>query len=164
MVEPADAVFSDKQGRYLAFLYWYTKLNGRPPAEADFEGYLKDSPSAVHQTILSLEKKGLLQRTPGQARSLHLLLKPEEIPDLETGKQVHTIRSPAETSAYPGIAGWIKEHGGWIEIGYDYNTNTFARALDEGGMIWGGGHRRMFLEDALRALDSAIIEWEDEQS
>jgi hypothetical protein len=27
--------FTERQGQYLAFIYYYTKLNGRPPAEAD---------------------------------------------------------------------------------------------------------------------------------
>jgi hypothetical protein len=29
--------FTDKQGQYLAFIYDYTKINGRAPAEADME-------------------------------------------------------------------------------------------------------------------------------
>jgi hypothetical protein len=29
--------FTEKQGQYLAFIYAYTKLNRRPPAEADMQ-------------------------------------------------------------------------------------------------------------------------------
>jgi hypothetical protein len=29
--------YKPKQGQYLAFIYYYTKLNGRPPAEADMQ-------------------------------------------------------------------------------------------------------------------------------
>jgi hypothetical protein len=38
---PTDAVkllmpeYTHKQGQYLAFIYYYTKINGRPPAETD---------------------------------------------------------------------------------------------------------------------------------
>jgi len=30
--------FTEKQGQYLAFIYNYTVMNGRPPAEADLHG------------------------------------------------------------------------------------------------------------------------------
>jgi hypothetical protein len=33
--------------------------------------------------ILTLEARGLIKRTPGQARSSHLLIPREELPDLE---------------------------------------------------------------------------------
>jgi hypothetical protein len=29
--------YTPKQGQYLAFIYYYTKIHGRPPAEADFQ-------------------------------------------------------------------------------------------------------------------------------
>ena len=75
--------FTPRQGQYLAFIYYYTKLNGLPPAERDMERCFRTSPSAVHQMVLSLEKRRLIERTPGQARSIHLLLTREEIPHLE---------------------------------------------------------------------------------
>jgi hypothetical protein len=37
---------------------------------------------AVHQMVLSLEKRGFIERTPGQGRSLNLLLSREQLPDL----------------------------------------------------------------------------------
>ena len=46
-----------KQGQYLAFIFYYTKINRRPPAEADIQRYFRVSPPAVHQMILKLEKK-----------------------------------------------------------------------------------------------------------
>ena len=30
-----DGTYTSRQGQYLAFIYHYTKVNGRPPAEAD---------------------------------------------------------------------------------------------------------------------------------
>lgn len=36
---PTDTAFTDKQGQYLAFIYLYTKLHRRPPAEADMQEY-----------------------------------------------------------------------------------------------------------------------------
>jgi repressor LexA len=74
--------FTDKQGRYLAFIYYYSKIHGRAPSEADLQQYFRVSPPSVHQMILTLETRGLIERTPGQARSIHLLISREELPDL----------------------------------------------------------------------------------
>lgn len=71
------------QGQYLAFIYYYTKLNGRPPAEREMEYYFRVSPSSVHQMVLTLEKKGFISRVPSAARSITLRLKRSELPDLE---------------------------------------------------------------------------------
>jgi len=43
--------------------------------------YFQVSPS-VHQMILTLETHGLTERTPGQARSIRLLIPGDELPDL----------------------------------------------------------------------------------
>ena len=75
--------YTDKQGQHLAFIYYYTKLHGRAPSEADFQGYFKVSPPAVHQMILTLERNGFIERTPGQSRSIRLLLTRDELPDLD---------------------------------------------------------------------------------
>ena len=68
------ASFTEKQGQYLAFIYTYTKLNRRPPAEADMQAYFGVTPPTVHQMVLQLEKRGLIRRRPGQPRSIELLL------------------------------------------------------------------------------------------
>jgi repressor LexA len=75
--------FTPKQGQYLAFIYYYTKINRRPPAEADIQWYFRVSPPTVHQMILKLEEKGLITRVPGQARSIEVLVSPEDLPMLE---------------------------------------------------------------------------------
>jgi hypothetical protein len=74
--------YTDKQGQYLAFIYYYSKIHRRPPAEAEMQEYFGVSPPSVHQMILTLETRGLIERTPGQARSIHLLISPEELPNL----------------------------------------------------------------------------------
>lgn len=75
--------FTQLQGQYLAFLDAYTKVNGRPPAEADFQRYFKVTPPTVHQMILTLARFGLITRFPGQARSIRLNIPSEELPRLE---------------------------------------------------------------------------------
>jgi hypothetical protein len=46
--------YTDKQGQYLAFIYYYGKIHAH----------------------------GLIERTPGQARSIRLLIPRDELPDL----------------------------------------------------------------------------------
>ena len=75
--------FTAKQGQYLAYIYYYTKIHGESPAQADMQAYFDVSPPSVHQMVLTLEQKGLIERTPGAARSLRLLVERAEIPDLE---------------------------------------------------------------------------------
>jgi DNA-binding MarR family transcriptional regulator len=41
------------------------------------------SPPTVHQMVLMLEKRGFITREPGKARSIRVLLPPEELPYLE---------------------------------------------------------------------------------
>ena len=75
--------FTAKQGQYLAFIYYYSKVNGRSPAQSDMQTYFKTTPAAVHQMVLTLEQKGFLSRVPRQPRSLKLLISRAEIPDLD---------------------------------------------------------------------------------
>lgn len=79
---PAPPRFTQTQGQYLAFLYAYTKLNRRPPAEADFRDFFEVTAPCVHQMIITLERSGFIRRTPGAARSIALLLAPESLPVL----------------------------------------------------------------------------------
>lgn len=75
--------YTPKQGQYLAFIYYYTKINGRPPAEADMQRYFRVTPPTVHAMVLTLEQHGFIHRVPGQARSIHVVLPPEQLPALE---------------------------------------------------------------------------------
>jgi LexA DNA binding domain len=75
--------FTAKQGQYLAFVYNYTKINCQSPAESDLERYFRVSPPAIHDMIKTLERNGLIERTPGKARSIRLLVQPKHLPRLE---------------------------------------------------------------------------------
>ena len=74
---------SHKEGQYLSFIYFYTKLNGRAPAELDMQQYFKSTPPTVHSMVVKLCNKGLIERSPGVARSIRLLLSRHDIPDLD---------------------------------------------------------------------------------
>ena len=75
--------YTQKQGQYLAFIYNYTKINGIAPAEADLQRYFKTTPPTVHQMVLTLQRHGFIQRVAGQARSIKVVLPPEQLPYLE---------------------------------------------------------------------------------
>jgi repressor LexA len=75
--------YTPKQGQYLAFIFYYTKVHRTAPAEADMENYFKVSPPSVHQMVLTLEANGFIERVPGKGRSIRLLIPQEELPDLE---------------------------------------------------------------------------------
>jgi len=79
----AKSRFTPRQGQFLAFIYYYTKIHKCPPAEADIAVYFGISPPSAHQMILTLEKQTLITRVPGQARSIQLTLPRKALPDLE---------------------------------------------------------------------------------
>jgi DNA-binding MarR family transcriptional regulator len=61
----------------------YTKVHGVPPAEADLQRYFRVTPPTVHQMVLTLERRGLITRAAGQARSIGMVLPPDQLPPLE---------------------------------------------------------------------------------
>jgi DNA-binding MarR family transcriptional regulator len=75
--------YTTKQGQYLAFMHYYTKIHRHAPAEADLQHYFGVSPAAVHQMLLTLEAKGFIRRVRGKARTIRVMLPREELPDLE---------------------------------------------------------------------------------
>jgi repressor LexA len=75
--------FTAKQGQYLAFIHNYTKIHRCPPAESDLQYYFRVSPPAIHDMIRTLERNGLIEKQPGRARSIRLLVAPEYLPRLE---------------------------------------------------------------------------------
>ena len=76
----ATAGYTPLQGQYLAFIYAYTTLHRRPPAEADMQAFFRVTPPSVHQMVLQLERLGLIRRTPRAARSIELLVAPTSLP------------------------------------------------------------------------------------
>jgi hypothetical protein len=43
----AKGPYTAKQGQYLVFIYYYTKIHRRSPSEADMQGYFQVSPPSV---------------------------------------------------------------------------------------------------------------------
>lgn len=75
--------FTAKQGQYLAFIYWFTKLNKQPPSEKDFQHYFRVTPPTVHTMIVKLHEKGLIDRQPGKPRTIELRVAREHLPELD---------------------------------------------------------------------------------
>ena len=92
------ADFTPTQGRYLAFIRAYTNLHGYPPAESEIAAAICVSPPSVNQMVKALEKKGLIQRQPGQPRSIQVQIPEDEIPPWNGRKQA---RSPARPDNQP---------------------------------------------------------------
>ena len=78
-----EGSFTEKQGQYLAFIYAYSRIHRRPPAEADMQRYFRVTPPTVHQMVLNLERLGLITRVPGRPRSIEVLVDAENLPILK---------------------------------------------------------------------------------
>lgn len=83
---PRPPVPTERQGQFLAYIHYYGIVNGCAPAEADMQHFFRITPPSVHSMILTLERRGFLQRVPGQARSITLLVPPESLPTLRPPK------------------------------------------------------------------------------
>jgi DNA-binding MarR family transcriptional regulator len=79
---PPRSNFTPRQGQYLAFIHAYACIFGRAPAEADMQRHFRVTPPSVHQMVVTLERAGLIRRTPGAARSIELLIAPQKLPTL----------------------------------------------------------------------------------
>jgi DNA-binding MarR family transcriptional regulator len=75
--------YTERQGQFLAYIHQYSILNGCAPAEADMQRFFQITPPSVHSMVLTLERRGLIRRVPGQARSITLIVSPESLPPLK---------------------------------------------------------------------------------
>jgi SOS-response transcriptional repressor LexA len=85
---PTAPSFTERQGQYLAFIDAYTRVNGRPPAEADLRRHFGVSAPSVHQMVVTLERAGLVRRRSGVARSIKVLVDPGCLPRLQPPQTV----------------------------------------------------------------------------
>ncbi|MCB9741639.1 MAG: MarR family transcriptional regulator [Alphaproteobacteria bacterium] len=74
--------FTDKQGEYLTFIYAYTLLHKQPPAVTDIADHFGVRPPSAQRMVVELEQRGLIRKTPRAARSIEVLVPPEQIPRL----------------------------------------------------------------------------------
>ena len=57
---PMAADFTPRQGQFLAFIYYYTKIHRIPPAETDMQRFFRISPPAVHEMVKTLDRQGYI--------------------------------------------------------------------------------------------------------
>ena len=96
--------FTPTQGRYLAFIHAYTEGFGLSPAESEIAAAIGVSPPSANQMMKTLEKKTLIRRQPGVARSIEILIAPDMIPKWKGKRITRRVKTwtrdkPAEHSA-----------------------------------------------------------------
>jgi hypothetical protein len=94
------ADFTATQGRYLAFISAYTDLHGYPPAESEIAAAMCVSPPSVNQMVKSLERKGLIERRPGEPRSVRVLVPENELPPWGNRKPARRPARHGETASH----------------------------------------------------------------
>ena len=78
-----NPTYTERQGQFLTYIHQYSIVNGCAPAEADMQRFFQITAPSVHSMVLTLEKRGLIRRVPGQARSITLIIPPESLPPLK---------------------------------------------------------------------------------
>ena len=151
--DETDRAPTPRQGEFLAFIRDYTRINREAPSEMEMAIYFQVTPPAAHGMIVTLEKRGFIERTPRQARSIRLLIDSNSLPSAEVSVSPPPPRSFADR--YPNLAFWVAERG-WIEFGRHPDTDSFARVMDEGGLIWAGGSSNETMEALLRAMEDGL--------
>src|SRR4029079_7868057 len=74
------AVFTPRQGQFLAFIHLYRRLHRRGPAEHELVSFFGVTPPAAHGMMVKLEELGLITREAGVPRSARVAVPEAEIP------------------------------------------------------------------------------------
>ncbi|MEO7730510.1 MAG: MarR family transcriptional regulator [Kofleriaceae bacterium] len=91
-------MFTVRQGEYLAFIHGYTTKIGVSPSFEDIARHLGTAPPNVNGMIKTLERRGLLSRSPGVARSLRVLVPAELLPVSVFGSRAPRTRTPVASA------------------------------------------------------------------
>src|SRR5574341_298123 len=97
VMSPPGPKFTPLQGQYLSFIATYQRLHGRAPAEVDLQRYFGVTPPSIHQVILTLERRGLITRVPGVARSIKLRVSTAVLPSLQRRQPTQGARAAPTT-------------------------------------------------------------------
>jgi repressor LexA len=73
--------FTARQGQYLAFIHRFTARHGVAPSFEQIAAHFGTSAPAVNTMIKTLDRRGLLSRVPGVARSLRVLVSTSDLPE-----------------------------------------------------------------------------------
>lgn len=61
---------------------------------------------------------------------------------------------------FPNIHQWV-DQGDTVELGWEENTDSLVRALDEGGLVWESPDN-LSLDEALQRLDNFLEKYFEE--
>jgi repressor LexA len=92
-------MFTVRQGEYLSFIHSYTTKVGVSPSFEDIARHFGTAPPNVNGMIKTLERGGLLSRSPGVARSLRVLVPAEVLPGSDFGSRARRTRLPVVSVA-----------------------------------------------------------------
>ena len=79
--------FTSRQGQVLAFIHGYITKHGVAPSFEEIAAHFGTTSPSVNGMIKTLERRGLLSRIPGVARSLRVLVPAAELPSGEFGSR-----------------------------------------------------------------------------
>ena len=77
--------FTARQGEVLAFIHRFTAKHGVAPSFEEIASHFGISSPSVNGMVKTLERRGLLSRVPGTARSLRVLIPASLLPNSEFG-------------------------------------------------------------------------------
>ena len=92
--------WTEKQGQYLAFIYNYSVIHGQPPSELDMQRFFRVTAPSIHQMVLRLEERGFISRVPRKARTIQVLVEPEDLPVLRDRRQKMTKKTVSRAPIY----------------------------------------------------------------
>ncbi|OGP87289.1 MAG: hypothetical protein A2Y95_06265 [Deltaproteobacteria bacterium RBG_13_65_10] len=94
--------FTARQGEMLAFIHRFTAKHGVAPSFEEIASHFGTSSPSVNGMIKTLERRGLLSRVPGVARSLRVLVPSSLLPNSEFGSPIRRPEgSGRDSSAAP---------------------------------------------------------------
>jgi hypothetical protein len=87
--------FTARQGEFLAFIQQFTERHGVAPSFGEIAAHFGISSPSVNGMIKTLERRGLINRVPGAARTLRVVVPVELLPEIGYGR---SPRHAARTS------------------------------------------------------------------
>ena len=77
--------FTPRQGLFLSFVHAFVQRRGMAPSYEEIAGHFGISSPSVNGMVKTLERRGLLSRVPGVARSLRVLVPAAQLPGGDFG-------------------------------------------------------------------------------
>lgn len=170
--------FTPTQGRYLSFISAYIEGFGLPPAESEIGEALEVSAPSVNQMMKMLERKGLIRRQAGVARSIEILIDRSEIPKWKGKRLSRTVMQWVRTEPRIKSSGPASQtQSGSGQVVYQFKITlkgskppiwrrietldiplaTFHRAIQT-AMGWTNCHLHTFEVDRTRYTDPRMLD------